>query len=51
MCGSSSVGVVTDRHGSEVATGSTLAHEIGHLFDMDHDGGKLHLKVAIISVV
>ena len=40
MCGSSSVGVVIDWHGSVAATGTTFAHEMGHLFGMSHDDGK-----------
>ena len=41
MCGSLSVTVVQDRHNSVAATGTTLAHEIGHLFNMMHDTGEL----------
>lgn len=37
MCGSASVGVVQDRHSSASATGSTFAHEVGHLLSMEHD--------------
>ena len=40
MCGSASVGVVQDRHGLSSTTGSTLAHEIGHLLNMEHDTGE-----------
>ena len=39
MCGVASVGVVQDRHSSTSATGSTFAHEVGHLLDMQHDSG------------
>jgi disintegrin/metalloproteinase domain-containing protein 28 len=39
MCGSASVGIVKDRHRAALATGSTFAHEMGHLFGMDHDSG------------
>ena len=41
MCGLASVGVVQDRHTSTSATGSTLAHEVGHLLNMQHDTCKL----------
>ena len=40
MCGSASVGIVQDRHRAALATGSTFAHEMGHLFGMDHDSGE-----------
>eukprot|EP00731_Ephydatia_muelleri_P019725 Em0012g550a len=38
MCGTSSVGVVQD-FGSLAAVGSTTAHEMGHIFSMQHDTG------------
>jgi hypothetical protein len=37
MCGSASVGTVQDKHSSVTSTGSTLAHEVGHLLNLDHD--------------
>ena len=37
LCGSASVGVVQDSHYSSASTGSTFAHELGHLFSCDHD--------------
>ena len=40
MCGSASVGTVQDRHSSVTSTGSTFAHEIGHLLDLGHDSCK-----------
>ena len=40
MCGGASVGIVQDRHRAALATGSTFAHEIGHLFGMDHDNSE-----------
>ena len=40
MCGSASVGVVSDRHYTTLATGSTFAHELGHIFDMGHDNSE-----------
>ena len=40
MCGPLSVGIVKDSHISAVSTGSTLAHEIGHLFDVLHDNSE-----------
>ena len=41
MCGSASVGVVQDGRRSTSSTGSTFAHEVGHLFNLDHDTSKL----------
>ena len=40
MCSSDSVTVVQDKHVSVVATGTILAHEVGHLFNMMHDTGE-----------
>ena len=37
MCSLASVAVVQDRHTSALATGSTFAHETGHLLGLDHD--------------
>ena len=37
MCGSASVGVVQDKHSSATGTGSTFAHEMGHILSMSHD--------------
>ena len=37
MCSPGSVAVVKDSHFTALSTGSILAHEIGHLFDMYHD--------------
>ena len=38
MCGFPSVAIVSDWHfNNSLSTGSVLAHEIGHLFDMHHD--------------
>ena len=45
MCGSASVGIVQDGHGSATATGSTFAHELGHLFNMGHDGSRCYLHI------
>jgi hypothetical protein len=39
MCGGASVGIVQDKHIPAQSTGSTFAHEIGHLFGMSHDSG------------
>ena len=40
MCGSASVGVVQDGSRSTRSTGSTFAHELGHLFNLQHDTSK-----------
>lgn len=37
MCGSASVGLVQDGSRSTSSTGSTFAHELGHIFSMEHD--------------
>ena len=37
MCSSSSIGVVQDSHHSSLSTGSTFAHELGHIFSCYHD--------------
>ena len=39
MCDSSSVGVSQDRHSSVDAVGSTAAHQLGHILNMNHDDG------------
>lgn len=38
MCGFSSVGVTQDGGRSLPSVGSTAAHELGHIFNMGHDG-------------
>ena len=38
MCGPSSVGLVED-FGSLATVASTAAHELGHIFSMQHDTG------------
>ena len=40
MCSPTSVAVVQDTHHSALSTGSTFAHEIGHLFNMCHDNSE-----------
>ena len=42
MCGSASVGIVLDSHRSAQGTGSTFAHEMGHLFGIDHDDSRAY---------
>ena len=49
MCDSASVGVIQDKHGSSISTGSTFAHEMGHLFNMDHDGSK-YSDVTVVEI-
>ena len=44
MCSEHSVALVKDSHYSAVSTGSTFAHELGHLFDMYHDNGEFLLS-------
>ena len=53
MCGSASVGVVQDRHSSASSTGSTFAHEVGHLLSMEHDTSMCigAVRCAILKVV
>ena len=40
MCGVRSVALVKDSHYSALSTGSTFAHVMGLLFDMDHDNSE-----------
>ena len=40
MCGSASVGVVQDGPRSTTSSASTFAHELGHVFNLDHDTSK-----------
>ena len=40
MCGISSVGVSQDRRSGVDAVGSTAAHELGHILNMQHDDGQ-----------
>lgn len=45
MCrGRSSVGLSQDGRGSLAAVGSTAAHELGHIFSMDHDDASSKLE-------
>ena len=50
MCGSSSVGVTQDGGRSPASVASTAAHELGHIFNMGHDGRNVqHLDLAIVK--
>ena len=40
MCGSASVGVVQDGPRSTSSSASTFAHELGHVFNLEHDTSK-----------
>ena len=40
MCGSASVGIVQDGPRSTTSSASTFAHELGHLFNLEHDTSK-----------
>lgn len=43
MCSpTSSVGLTQDGGRSLASTASTAAHELGHIFNMNHDGEKLY---------
>ena len=37
MCSANSVGAVQDTHLSIQSTASTFAHELGHVFSLEHD--------------
>ena len=39
ICGSHGVGLIQDTRRSVHYVGAIMAHEIGHLFNMDHDDG------------
>ena len=41
MCGSASVGVVQEGSRSTASSGSTFAHEVGHLFNLQHDTSEI----------
>ena len=40
MCTSFSNGVTQDTRSSVASVGATAAHELGHIFDMEHDDGR-----------
>ena len=42
MCSANSVGVVQDIHSSVQSTGSTFAHEVGHILSLEHDTREFH---------
>ena len=49
MCSDAhSVGVTQDGGRSLSAVSSTAAHEMGHNFNMDHDGNKVEIKFVIL---
>lgn len=37
MCQSKSIGVNQDRHRTIAVIGQVVAHELGHIFNMEHD--------------
>jgi len=40
MCSRISAGLTQDTGSSVVSTATTSAHELGHIFDMEHDDGR-----------
>ena len=52
MCSDThSVGVTEDGGRSLSAVASTAAHEVGHNFNMAHDGNKVEIKIVILVKV
>ena len=48
MCTSFSNGVTQDTGSSVASVGATAAHEMGHIFDMNHDDGRKCSEQALV---